>query len=79
MPVPQPAEMAAEKLLAVMIQVMCTATWQVGTAAALNAFVCLLQVTVGDQTAVVRDTGMSEKMQQGAVECAIQSLGECSA
>ncbi|NXX59496.1 DYL1 protein, partial [Scopus umbretta] len=36
------------------------------------------QVTMGDRTAVVKDIDMSEEMQPDAVECAIQSLEECS-
>ncbi|NXJ39948.1 DYL1 protein, partial [Ciconia maguari] len=31
---------------------------------------------MGDETAVIKDTHMPEEMQQGAVECAIQSLEE---
>ncbi|KFV40536.1 Dynein light chain 1, cytoplasmic, partial [Gavia stellata] len=34
--------------------------------------------TMGDQTAVLKDTDMSEEMHQHAVECAIQSLEECN-
>ncbi|NXX17779.1 DYL1 protein, partial [Podargus strigoides] len=33
---------------------------------------------VGDQRAVIKDTAVSQEMQHRAVECAIQSLQECS-
>ncbi|NWS54543.1 DYL1 protein, partial [Chunga burmeisteri] len=33
---------------------------------------------MGGRTAVIKDTDMSEEVQQDAVECAIQSLEECS-
>ncbi|NWH23887.1 DYL1 protein, partial [Grus americana] len=32
---------------------------------------------MGDQLAMIKDTDMSEEMQQDAVECAIQCLEEC--
>ncbi|KFV38824.1 Dynein light chain 1, cytoplasmic, partial [Tyto alba] len=35
------------------------------------------QVTVGDQTRVIKDTDVSEEIQGCAVECAIQPLEEC--